>query len=89
MDSIEMRSSASHQQSDVGIRLIEKEKVMKVEELIKQLMDCRGDADVFTASFDISNELSRVSGVSNEGNSVVIFNNIAWNSPRALQNKQI
>lgn len=29
MDSIEMRSSASHQQSDVGIRLIEKEKAIK------------------------------------------------------------
>ncbi len=57
---------------------------MNVSELIKQLEDCRGDADVFTDLFDNGNSLDLAKGLDNRGNYVVIFKQIAFDSPRNI-----
>ena len=56
---------------------------MTVEELIKQLMDCRSDATVVTSLYDNSDSVELISGVANDGNMARLYIKVAFNSVRA------
>ena len=61
---------------------------MTVKELIDQLMDCRSDADVMSSLFDNCTEVTLVKGTDNRGNYVVLFEKIAYDSPRIKIKKE-
>ena len=61
---------------------------MTVKELINALMDCRSDADVVSSLFDNGTNFSAVKGLHNGGNFVVLYEQIAYDSERAKEQRK-